>query len=70
MEDWKARAIHNEYVIKQEWQRAQDLLKIGEDAYETYLERIYERSGLNHLWEYAKLRKHYVRISEVLFGGT
>ena len=69
IEDWKARAIHNEYVIKQERQRAQELLRIGEDAYETYLERIYEQSGLSHLWEYAKLRKRYVRISEALFGG-
>jgi len=69
IEDWKARAIHNEHVIKQEWQRAQDLMKIGEDAYESYLERIYERSGLKHLWEYVKLRKRYVRISEALFGG-
>lgn len=70
IEDWKARAIHNEHVIKQEWQRAKDLKEIGEDAYEAYLERIYERSGLKHLWEYAKLRKRYVRISEALFGGT
>jgi queuine/archaeosine tRNA-ribosyltransferase len=70
IEDWKARAIHNEYVIKQEWLRARDLREIGEDAYEAYLERTYERSGLKHLWEYAKLRKHYARISEALFGGA
>lgn len=70
LEDWKARAVHNEFVIKLEWQMAQDLLKIGEDAYETYLERIYARSGLSYLWEYAKLRRRYVRISEVLFGGS
>ena len=69
IEDWKARAIHNEYVVKQEQQRAQELLNIGEEAYEAYLERIYERSGLVHLWQYAKLRKRYVRISEALFGG-
>lgn len=69
LEDWKARAIHNEHVIKQEWQMAQDLLKIGEDAYEAYLEEIYKRSGFGYLWEYAKLRKRYIRISEALFGG-
>ncbi|MEM3765875.1 MAG: hypothetical protein QXP36_08235 [Conexivisphaerales archaeon] len=67
--DWKARAIHNEHVIKQECQLARDLLEIGEDAYEAYLDRIFSRSGLNHLWEYAKLRKKYMRISQVLFGG-
>jgi len=69
LKDWKARAIHNEYVIKKEWQMAQDLLKIGEDAYEMYLNRIYARSGLSYLWEYTKLRRKYVRISESLFGG-
>ena len=70
LEDWKARAVHNEFVIKQEWQMAQDLLKIGEDAYEAYLEQIYSRSGLSYLWEYAKRRRRYVRISEALFGGS
>jgi len=70
LKDWKARAIHNEYVIKKEWQMARDLLEIGEDAYETYLNRIYARSGLSYLWEYTKLRRKYVRISESLFGGT
>lgn len=69
LEDWKARAIHNEYVIKQECQMAHDLLKIAEDAYEAYLDQIYARSGLSYLWEYAKLRKRYVRISQALFGG-
>jgi queuine/archaeosine tRNA-ribosyltransferase len=69
LDHWKSRAIHNEHVIKLEWRRAQELLEIGEDAYEAYLERIYERSGLHHLWEYAKLRKRYIRISEALFGG-
>jgi len=69
VEDWKARAIHNEYVIKQEWKMARALLKIGMDAYEAYLDKIFEKSGLKYLWEYAKLRKKYVRISNILFGG-
>jgi len=69
LEDWRARAIHNEYVLKQEWKRAMELLNIGEDAYEEYLESIYKRSGFANLWEYTKLRKRYARISEVLFGG-
>jgi queuine/archaeosine tRNA-ribosyltransferase len=69
LKDWKARAIHNEYVIKMEWQKAQNYIKIGEDAYETYLDRIFARSGLNHLWKYIKLRKKYAGISQSLFGG-
>jgi len=69
MKDWKARAIHNEHVIKKEWQLAKSFLEIGEDAYEAYLDRIYTRSGLSYLWEYTKLRKKYMRISEAIFGG-
>lgn len=67
--DWKARAIHNEHVIKKERQLAHELLEIGENAYEAYLNKIFSRSGLNHLWQYAKLRKKYERISHALFGG-
>jgi len=66
--DWKARAIHNEYVIKEEHKRAKQLLEIGNDAYEAYLDNIYSRSSLRYLWEYTKLRKHYARISQVLLG--
>lgn len=70
LRDWRARAIHNEYVIKREWRLARNLLDIGEDAYESYLSRIYARSGLRYLWRYAMLRKKYVRISNSLFGGS
>lgn len=67
--DWKARAIHNEHVLKRARRLAQDLLKLGEDAYETYLEYFFRRSGLGYLWKYAKKRRKFVRISESLFGG-
>ena len=70
IEDWKARAIHNEYVIRKEWQLAKSLLESSSiDVYEAYLDEIYKRSGLQYLWEYAKLRKKYMRISEAIFGG-
>lgn len=66
-DNWKARAIHNEHVLEKESELAQDLLKLGEDAYETYLDRFFQRSGLSYLWEYAKKRRKFARISESLF---
>jgi 7-cyano-7-deazaguanine tRNA-ribosyltransferase len=66
--DWKARAIHNEYVLKQEAKKAENFLAFGAEAYEKYLDNtVFSRSSLKYLWEYAKLRKKYYRISEVLF---
>jgi queuine/archaeosine tRNA-ribosyltransferase len=66
--DWKARAIHNEYVIKQEAKKAERFLALGTDTYEKYLDyTVFSRSSLKYLWEYAKLRRKYYRISEVLF---
>ena len=65
--DWKARAIHNEHVLEKERKIAQDLLALGNDVYETYLEHFFLRSGLSYLWEYAKKRRKFVRISESLF---
>jgi len=66
--DWKARAIHNEYVMKQEAKKAGRFLALGTDTYEKYLDNtVFSRSSLKYLWEYAKLRRKYYRISEVLF---
>lgn len=67
--DWKARAIHNEYVIKNEVNRAETLLTAGIDAYDAYLDKIFEKSSLNYLWQFTKLRKKFHRISNVLFKG-
>lgn len=69
--NWKARAIHNEHVMKQEAIKAERFLAIGIEAYEKYLDNVvFSHSSLNYLWEYAKIRKKYHRISEVLFGGS
>lgn len=68
--DWKARAIHNEHVIKQEAKKASRFLALGIEAYEKYLDNVvFPRSSLRYLWEYTKLRRKYYRISEVLFEG-
>ena len=70
-DDWRARAIHNEWVIKQEAKTAERFLDIGIDVYEKYLDNVvFSNSGLKYLWEYTKLRKKYHRISELLFGGV
>jgi len=66
--DWRARAIHNEYVMKQEVKKAQRFLSLGIEVYEKYLDNVvFSKSSLKYLWEYAKLRKKYYRISEILF---
>ena len=66
--DWKARAIHNEYVMKEERRVAEMMMAAGLPAYEAYLDnRVFARSSLKYIWEYAKLRRKYLRISEVLF---
>jgi len=66
--DWKSRAIHNEYVMKEEAKLARALLSAGTEAYESYLDNVvFAHSSLKYLWDYAKLRKKYLRISDVLF---
>jgi len=69
LSNWKARAIHNEWVMKQEALTAETFLEMGNDAYERYLDKaVFSNSGLRYLWDYTKLRVKYHRISEVLFG--
>jgi 7-cyano-7-deazaguanine tRNA-ribosyltransferase len=65
--DWKARAIHNEFVMKEERRIAELMMAAGLPAYEAYLDnRVFARSSLRYLWEYAKRRRKFLRISEVL----
>lgn len=66
--DWKSRAIHNEHVMKREKEHAELMIQKGRDAYEEYCDSIFKKSGLRHVWEYAKIRRKYNRISDVLFG--
>lgn len=65
---WKARAIHNDHVMKNERKLAQKLIKKGQEEYEKYLSEIYRKSSFHYLWEYARLKKKYTSISKVLFG--
>jgi queuine/archaeosine tRNA-ribosyltransferase len=69
LSDWKARAIHNEWVMKQEARTAESFLEIGRDVYEKYLDKaVFATSSLQYLWDYTKLRVKYHRISDTLFG--
>jgi len=67
---WKARAIHNDHVMKKERKLAQKLIKEGQESYEKYLNAIYQKSSFHYLWEYAKMKKKYNSISKVLFGKS
>ncbi len=66
--DWKARAVHNEFVMKGEGKMAHLLMSASLEAYESYLDnRVFANSSLKFIWEYAKLRRKFLRISDVLF---
>lgn len=67
--DWQARAVHNEWVMKQEANLAEHLLHKGIDEYEKYLDsQVFPNSSLKYIWDYVKNRRKYNRISELLFG--
>jgi len=57
--DWKARAIHNKYVLQTEEKKARELLTEGIDTLEKHMDIIFSNSGLKYLWKYTKLRVSY-----------
>ncbi|MCC6019137.1 MAG: hypothetical protein LM601_08900 [Candidatus Verstraetearchaeota archaeon] len=59
--NWKARAIHNEYVIKKEVEKAKALLNEGRDKYEKILDDMFSKSkyGLQYIWRLVKLLTKY-----------
>jgi len=65
---WKARAIHNKYVLQQEEKHARMLIERGRDAFERYLDKIFARSSLKYLWKYTKLRIRYYPVDNWLEG--
>jgi len=54
-QDWKARALHNEHVMKVESENARLLLSMGRDIYQRYLDIMFSKSSLQRLWRFAKL---------------
>jgi len=52
--DWKARAVHNKFILEKERDVAKRLLEQGRDSYERYLDRVFERSSLRSIWKYTK----------------
>jgi len=57
--DWKARAIHNKYVLQQEEKHAKMLINRGFDVYKCYIDEIFNSSGIEYLWRYTKVRIKY-----------
>jgi len=60
--DWKARAIHNKYVMEREAEKASRLISEGLEVYERYLDDVFGRTStkLRSLWRLAKvLAKNY-----------
>ena len=64
--DWKARAVHNDYVMKHEVANAKRYAGQGKDRYEAFLDKTFEASSLRYLWEYSKLKVTYPRISDAM----
>jgi len=64
--DWKARAIHNEHVLKKEVETIQRLMSQGIDVLERYMEGIFEKSSFNYLYKFAKQKKRYHNICTLI----
>lgn len=54
--DWKARAIHNKYVLEREAEVARRLLTENPESYTAYLDKIYSNSSKNFAayWKFVK----------------
>lgn len=64
--DWRARALHNEHVMKAEALFAHRLRESGPEAYETFMTSLFAKSGLKHLWDEARVMNNYHPISTFL----
>jgi len=51
---WRARAIHNEWVLKKTWLEGIRMARKDIEAYERYLDGIFEKSSLRYIWKYIK----------------
>jgi queuine/archaeosine tRNA-ribosyltransferase len=60
--DWKLRAIHNKRVMEEEEKKAKELIEDGLDVYEKFLDKIFKRSSLKYMFEYAKRMQKQSRV--------
>lgn len=60
--DWKLRAIHNKWVMEEEEKKAKELIEDGLDVYEKFLDKIFKRSSLKYMFEYAKRMQKQSRV--------
>jgi len=58
-EDWRARAIHNEWVLKQTWREGLRMAKEDIEEYERFLDIFFSNSSLRHIWNYLKVLRKY-----------
>lgn len=62
--DWKARAIHNEHVLKKETAIIQRLSDQGIDVLEKYMDGVFAKSSLNYLYKLSKQKRKFHSIKE------
>jgi 7-cyano-7-deazaguanine tRNA-ribosyltransferase len=65
--DWKARAVHNKFVLEMERDRAKRLIEQGRDSYEAYLDSMFERlPRMRNIWKYTKTRINSLGLDHLL----
>jgi 7-cyano-7-deazaguanine tRNA-ribosyltransferase len=64
--NWKARAIHNKYVLEKERDIAKHLLEHGRDKYERHLDHVFEHSWLRAIWRYTKSQMRFLRVDRLI----
>jgi tRNA-guanine family transglycosylase len=65
VDDWKARATHNRYVLMREETTARRLTDGNSESYERYVNRLFHASRapwIVNLWEYTKAKVHSYQI--------
>lgn len=63
---WRARAIHNEWVLKRSWQEGLQMAREDFEKYERYLDTMFENSSLRYIWKYIKIKHRYGDLLELL----
>jgi len=64
--DWKARAIHNEHILKRETKIIQRLSEQGIDVLEKYMDGVFSKSSFNYLYKLAKQKRRFHSIKEYI----
>ncbi|MCC6004024.1 MAG: hypothetical protein LM590_06750 [Thermofilum sp.] len=57
--DWRARAIHNEWILKRSWQEGVHMAQEDMEKYERFIDMMFENSSLRYIWKYVKIKRKY-----------